>query len=91
MSYTNSQKKALCSDWLCLILCVFALCMAIHTFYVNVETESQYAALNESPVETLNSAEKNVTSGLFLTSAAKSVDALTEYGSPIFDSELKKA
>ena len=51
MSYTNSQRKALCSDWLCLILCVFALCMACHTMTVTSENEMQYQALNEdSPV-----------------------------------------
>ena len=51
MSYTNSQRKALCSDWLCLIMCVFALCMACHTMTVTSENEMQYQALNEdSPV-----------------------------------------
>ena len=47
MSYTRSQKKALRSDCLCLIFCVFAICMVFHTASVVSETESICQALDE--------------------------------------------
>ncbi len=90
MSYTYSQKKALCSDWVCLLLCVFALCLSFYTVSVNYENELQYQALDEGPSTYVWSTVDLVRTVSSVTEDATVTDPLSGYGTDSTNEIMKK-
>ena len=90
MSYTNSQKRALCSDWLCLLLCVLALCLSFYTVSVNYENELQYQALDEESSAYVWSTVDLVNAVSSITGDISTADPLFEYGTDSTNDFMKK-
>ena len=90
MSYTYSQKKALCSDWVCLLLCVFALCLSFYTVSVNYENELQYQALDEGPSTYAWNTVDLVRTVSSVTGDTAVTDPLSGYGTDCTNEIMKK-